>query len=405
MSPISLQVSLERRWMLHTAALAFVFIALGLLTAFIVEDVFLNNRVLAVAEAVSGNPSDVTRVPPGFVVYRMPDLPDELRAVMPTQTIGHPFEMLLENETYVHGVVFRPLAGEPFVVIYDVTDQMAVKPLLWMVLSIYGVFAVALVAVARLFARSFSGKIGREIAKLMDEAKVARESGDLRALAAKQGVIEFRQLLQLHAETMQSYEMATARERQTLAYLAHELRTPLQSAQTSLDLLMDVPANAGPLPRLRRALSRLVRASNAALWLASDRDLSGAEAANLGEIASALIDEFRPLADSRSQLLRLRLPAGAAPVITAPAEVIEAIVANLVLNAIQHGAPGTIAIDIDAHTLGVANAVHDGDPTPGFGLGLEIVERLTSRVGGVITILQNDGRRATTIDFSKARSE
>lgn len=77
--------------------------------------------------------------------------------------------------------------------------------------------------------------------------------------------------------------------------------------------------------------------------------------------------------------------------VAAPAEVIEAILANLVLNAIQHGAPGTIAIDVDAQKLQIANAVHQGDSTPGFGLGLEVVERLTRRVGGGITTLGHDG--------------
>lgn len=389
--------------MLHTAALAIVFIHLSLLTAFMIEDVFLNNRLLAVAEAVSANPGNTSRVPPGFVVYRMTDVPDDMRAEIPTQEIGRPFEMRLRSDKYVHGVVFLPPAGEMFLVIHDVTDEMAVKPLLSVFLPIYGGFALVLIAVARLLARSFSAKTGREIARLMDGAKAAKTSLELLALAEKQDVIEFRELVQLQAECMQSYETATARERQTLAYLAHELRTPLQSAQTSVDLLMDSPANAGPLTRLRRALSRLGRASNAALWLASDRDLAGADAANLGQIASALVEEFRPLADSCGHCLSLRLPVGALPLVAAPAEVIEAIVANLVLNAIQHGAPGTISIDIDVQRIRISNAVHQGDSTCGFGLGLEIVERLTRRVGGAITTLQHDGLHATAVDFSRGK--
>ena len=69
----------------------------------------------------------------------------------------------------------------------------------------------------------------------------------------------------------------------------------------------------------------------------------------------------------------------------APWEVVETLLANLLLNAIQHGGGGEIAVAADRDRLTLRNPPAAAD-APGFGLGLDIAQRLAARIGWQLTL-------------------
>lgn len=393
----SVQLLLEQRWMIFSAFLAVVFSAISLLAVYLVEDAVIDRRVFDLAEKLAANPHLSEQPPPGFSVFRADVAPLDIHAQLPFIAPNEPFEMLRADGRYVHGVLIEITPRDQLVVIHDVTDLMIVQPNVGLATVAAILLALLLIAISRLMARAFATRVGRDVIRLIDAVREAPDAVSLRKLANDEGVLEFHQFLNLHAEAVEAQVLTMARERETLAYLGHELRTPLQSARTSLDLLLEKPDDATAMARLGRALSRLGRASHAALWLASDRPVSNAAAVDLRRILLSLIDELRPLAEARHQrLLFSRL--GERKVIV-PAEALEAIFANLLLNAIQHGLPGEIVISLRDDCLEISNPIGDTESAQGFGFGLAIVHRLTDRIGSQIVVNESEGYRTVRLHF------
>ena len=97
-----------------------------------------------------------------------------------------------------------------------------------------------------------------------------------------------------------------------------------------------------------------------------------------------------PLAAVRGQSIELRIPSGL--YWDAPWDVVETLLANLLLNAIQHGGEGVVALEADGAALTLRNPP-DPAAAAGFGLGLRIVERLAARIGWQVAF----ARRADSV--------
>lgn len=390
----SLSHILARQWMAFTLGLSALFIAATLLLLFMLEDTFINRRLEAVAATVVDPALEPPLLPSQFRVFAMPHLPDDIRARVEGGALGHTKEFRRDNGRYVHVLFARTVAGQPFVVVYDVTDELTVNA----GISHGVVYALPLLLLllmcASLLARAFVGRVAGRAKALVEQVLDSPDPQRLHALAQREPVREFSELVRLHANAWQDQLAAVERERQTLAFLGHELRTPLQSARTSLALLEANRADPAAWARLQRAVERLVRASNATLWLSSDaiRPAGGhtLAIACLGE----LVDEFRPLATAKDQRIELAVAPGLRW--PWPREVVEIVLANVLLNAIQHGDAGTIVIDATPASLTILNprvSAHTG----GFGLGLQIVQRLAARIGWEVAFDSNEITATCTI--------
>ena len=374
----TLAAVLTRQWMLFAALVAALFSACALLLLFLLEDSFIDRRLKAAARSITDPVTAQRALPPEFRAYPADAAPLDIHARLPWAERAEPFEMRRADGSYVHVLLERTASGTPFVLVYDVTGDLTVSPR-WRIGLLLTSSATGVVLLgAFLFARAFVSRVGNRASALVAEMKNTRDPVQLRVLAGKQDVQEFQQLLLLHADAWEAELASVEREAQTLAQLAHELRTPLQSARTSLAILADDRMDPGAWERLERAVTRLARASTAILWMSSEREPLPEDSAECVPTIRALIDEFAPFAEARQQQIRLEIREPAHWSI--PQDVADAIFGNVLMNAIQHGVPGIITVRIERDGIAVLNPA-GASPGGGFGCGLQIVRRLADRVG------------------------
>jgi PAS domain S-box-containing protein len=203
-----------------------------------------------------------------------------------------------------------------------------------------------------------------------------------------------------------------------LAILSHELRTPLNAIMGWAGLL----ATSAPDAMTRRAASIIQRNTHAQARLVDDlldvsRIVSGTlvlarEPADLRDLASAAIEDMRPLAAAKSVELRLVGDTDGPPAtVCGDAARLQQIIWNLLSNAVKFTPPrGHVVVTIrrDAETVelmvadsgqGIAPAFlphvfdrfRQGDASTtrehdGLGLGLNIAAELTAAHGGTIAV-------------------
>lgn len=354
------------------------FALMAVMFLYVLEDRFINRRLRDVAQGIVLLAQPLA-LPSHFELVSADRAPSALLNRMQDVRQGGIREFRLTDGRYVHMLSGVDAHGTRFLLIHDVSDQLNVNTALingwpWLMLA-----AAALAIVAYALARRFVGRIASQASGLVLRIVEADGSQRLHALAGEEAISEFSDLARLSAEAWETRLAALDRERETLAFLGHELRTPLQSARTSLVLLNENRNNTVAWQRLQRAHDRLVRATHAVLWLGADGASTLSASCHVAPVMDALIAEFMPLAASRDQTINSIVDTAAFWPL--PAEVAETVLANLLLNAIQHGGPGGISLWLDGDGLRLVNPTSATPEVAGFGLGLELVQRLLERFG------------------------
>ncbi len=397
----SLRALLTRQWLIFAGAAAAIVAAGALLLAYLVEDGLIDRQLIDVATQLSAPGGGDVRLPPEVAVYDLRTVPIDLAAKLEGRRKGEVFEMRRANGANVHVVRQGPADGRSFVVTYDATGITVVRSAIGTGLVTALAFTSLFLLAAWFMADRLSRRVARHGERLEAIIRSSDEPAALRRVADDQPIAEFSRLLHLHADLWERERRSVINERQTLGYLAHELRTPLQSAVNSLATIAEGGHDPLAVARLRRAIARLERASAAALWLGSAQPPVRTAAIPLGPLLDELATEFVSLAQVKGQ--SIERDADAAARTNAPVEVVETVVANLLQNAVQHGAKGTIRIGAADDRVTVSSPADGAAAVGGFGLGLEVVRRLCERLGGSMQVSEADGRFVISVGFTEAR--
>jgi signal transduction histidine kinase len=384
----SLRHVLTAQWIGFGLMLAMGFIGLGVLLLFLLEDSFIDRRLRDTATRIVEERA--AAVPDRYRIHTGDRLPAELETRMDGARLDTIREFRLQDGRYVHVMWTRGADGQPFALVYDASDDLTVNAGIadgWP----YALVLLALLAlIAHLLARRFIGQVSHQAANLIRQLHEAEGPDALRHHADHQTIREFAELARLSADAWQARLSALERERATLTYLAHELRTPLQSARVSMALFEDDRGDDRAMLRLRRAIDRLIRASNSLLWFAGDAPAQTTETVAIEEVVLGLIAELEPLAEMRQQSFELRIEHHHGWPLRRDA--LETLFANLLLNAVQHGDSGGIRIDIGIDSVRIENAANPDASESGFGLGLQIVAHLAERMSLRLSRECADGR-------------
>jgi signal transduction histidine kinase len=211
-----------------------------------------------------------------------------------------------------------------------------------------------------------------------------------------------------------------------LGALGHDLRNPLSTISTGIDLLASSPPIAeqhgSTLQRMNRALTRMARMIDQLLIFTQNLH----EAAPAPRSTLDLVELVRGVVRDAEHTTPRKLEvhaAGAAAVLGDPTKLTQ-LVDNLVVNAIRHG-DGTITLRIERQGDAVKLAVHNhGRPIPaaslptlfqpytraggrpgGVGLGLYIVDQIARNHGGAVEVTSSPEAGTTfTVSLPAARS-
>lgn len=207
-------------------------------------------------------------------------------------------------------------------------------------------------------------------------------------------------LARAFSELLRHLRAERDRERQFLAYAAHELRTPLSALRAGLEGAQTGRLDPGPelLARLHREATRLENLAQNLLALSSaqvgDTEL---EPVDLARIGGEAYDRFLPLALEKG--LTLDLDASAVEVY-GNARLLDQALGNLVSNALRATSRGGVVIRTGAAEGRAFIEVEDSgsgfkEPPPeGKGLGLRVVRAVADAHGGALEIDASNGTRA-----------
>lgn len=392
----SLRVTLLHHWLSFAFLTGLVAIATAAVVAYVVEDRLIDQRL---EDAVNDLPTDDLQpgtLPPGFALYPEGVAPGEVTAALTGKRQGNIVEVKMADGTHVHAVAIE-WTGRAHVLVFDASETLVVQPFV-PVAAIMALGSLAtFVVIAALIAIALGRRVEQGSDRLLRELEICRTPQEVALLAERQEIVEMAAFLRVHAHAWETRIRALQEQEDMVAFLAHELRTPLQSARASLAVLRDdVPASP-VLDRLDRAVSRLARASNATLFIGAEAELASQGECSIFAVWNDLRTEFAPLAEKRGQ--RIGLAVGTDRRVAVPREAMEAILANLLGNAIGHGAPGAITFQGYGAVIAIRNPLAR-ERAPGFGLGLTIVQRLAAKLGWATETLTLDDMFEVRIELN-----
>lgn len=234
---------------------------------------------------------------------------------------------------------------------------------------------------------------------------------------------EVKELADAFDNTLERLERAFEQQGRFVADAAHELRTPLATLRTNLEVIQQDPNATLSDYRemsatLNRTLDRLERLAEDLLLLARGEKELPKEQVNLEVLLTEVVQELKPLAQSNQVSLDLKI-AGEV-IISADAQLLARTVSNLIENGIRYNRPGgSVTTTVQLQKNGVVVQIQDtgiGIPANelpyiferfyrvdrsrarhrgGSGLGLAITTHIVQLHGGRIRVESTPGVGST----------
>ena len=218
--------------------------------------------------------------------------------------------------------------------------------------------------------------------------------------------------------------------RQVSTDIAHDLRTPINRLEITLERMRDVTHDAAALNGLaddaNAQAKQIATTFDALLRIAqieAGARKSRFQAVSLAEIAERLHEAYTPVAEEAGQAFEIVHRSQAGDLVLGDSDLLTQLFANLVENAIRHcPAHATIQIETGTGLNGVWINVRDNGPgipqgerdrvlrrfyrveksrtTPGSGLGLALVKAISDLHGARLSLADNKPGLSVRLDFA-----
>lgn len=224
---------------------------------------------------------------------------------------------------------------------------------------------------------------------------------------------ELNTLADIVQSSLQSVQESLAREQRFLGYASHELRTPIAVTRTNAELLdkmiskqISVDKQRPVLDRIQRAAITMSDLTDTLLWLNRQSESNvPITQISLGEMAAQLLNELDYLRASRTVQVTLTRDQQC---LDLPAALCRIVITNLIRNALQHTQQGVVIVIQQGSKLIISNENQADEQAHknalmaqelGFGLGLELTQRLVKQYGWYYQNIANDNGHYVEIDF------
>lgn len=335
-------------------------------------------------------------LPDHIKLYAIEDVPPHWMTQLEKQPLNVAIEINDFEEEAVHALRAEfKYSGQTYVLVLDNTKKKSIwaisDKLLMMILPWITIFLV----LASLLAKRFIRRLEQQFKLLLITIEQNESSDSLTQLSHEQPIEELAQFAQLFTQVWQQKIEILAREKQSLEYLSHELRTPIQSSLATLELIALKNEDNKAVERLSRALNRMTRLSNAILFLMESENTLPTYQVDATVICRQLIKELTPLATLKEQSILFHNSEENKKVdIVATKEVIETILSILLTNAVQHSDNTPIIISTNHHAISIKNKKNESNKPQhamyqGFGIGLVIAKRLCNKFNLQLNLLEN----------------
>ncbi|WP_375748360.1 sensor histidine kinase [Vibrio sp. HN007] len=239
-------------------------------------------------------------------------------------------------------------------------------------------------------------------AKNIDETDLKRTTPDFhyRELDTLAGIIK---------SSLISVRKSAEREKRFLGFASHELRTPIAVTRTNSELLRKLIEKEKSKEKQLEVLERIERAgvtmtdlTETLLWLnrQEDKELP-VTTISLGALTMQISEELSFLVEKKAVQVSYFTDE---TTILVPETLSRIIVTNLLRNAFQHTNEGHVEIRQLGDQLIIINSdVSENKAAEdlGFGLGLELTEKLISKYGWRYTSIEKPCGREVSISFHK----
>jgi len=256
--------------------------------------------------------------------------------------------------------------------------------------------------------RHMADRLTRPLAELAATVR-AVDPGQRRArIPSERGDPELSDIAQAFNAFLSRMDEYVEREQAFTRIASHELRTPLAVIGGAAEVIAargpQQSADAPPLRRIRRATREMSETVEALLALARGEEDSAATPCRVDRLAAETVTEHAYLVEDRD--VRLEVGPSEPTTVHAQPRMVGILISNLVRNAVQNTASGTVRVSVDGRTLRVEDTGRGLDPAlaerflqgagarrrgeaRGHGLGLYIVGQICQRYGWPVQINAN----------------
>ena len=220
---------------------------------------------------------------------------------------------------------------------------------------------------------------------------------------------ELNTLAEIVQSSLSSVQESVEREKRFLGYASHELRTPIAVTRTNAELLRKMitkklaeEKQLAVLDRIERAGLTMTDLTETLLWLNRQEGKSLPVAdVKVGELVGQIESELHYLLQGKSVSVTLKADE---TISTISPGLYRIVVTNLIRNAFQHTFNGEVLIVQSQQQLSITNQNFDVDEQStadelGFGLGLELTEKLVKQYGWQYKVTEVQGGRKVELTY------
>ncbi|MBR9910134.1 MAG: HAMP domain-containing histidine kinase [Gammaproteobacteria bacterium] len=251
-----------------------------------------------------------------------------------------------------------------------------VKSALLLGLSVIVVFTLLLLLILR--------SISNPMEALRDWAR-GLQPENLRQPAPDFRYNELNTLAEIVRSSLLFVQQALDREHDFLRHASHELRTPIATVRSNVELLHKL--NPDPPEKERKVIARIERASatmnhltDTLLWLSREAESNlPTEPVELDQMLAQTCQDLRYLLQGKEVEVHIDTRPTVLPL---PRIAVQIMLANLIRNAFQHTQAGEVWIEQEGARVAIVNRNHsaaDDLQELGFGLGLDLTRKLAER--------------------------